>query len=159
LFSWMVFGPWLGFLISSISSLFTTMFWYVVGVLTGGIFIYQNKTDKKRFQKLKIQLKEHTFFTALMMHLMLLPYDLTNYICWVLRIPFFKFISGTFLWVLPACFIFVSAGAAFHWKEINSYTTLVENINYLILIISSVFFMLTTLIARTLKKKYTDISL
>lgn len=73
-----------------------------------------SKKDKKRFKKLKIQLYENTFFTTMLMRLMLLPYDLTNYICGVLRVPFLRFVGGTFLGVLPACFILVSAGAAFH---------------------------------------------
>jgi uncharacterized membrane protein YdjX (TVP38/TMEM64 family) len=67
------------------------MFGYMVGRLTGGIFIQENK--EKKFKKLKTQLHEHTFFTTMMMRFLQLPYDLTNYICGVLKIPFFKFVA------------------------------------------------------------------
>ncbi len=159
LFSGMVLGPWLWFLISFVSTLFTSMFGYVVWVLTGGIFIKHKKKDKKRFEKLKKQLYENTFFTTMMMRLMLLPYDLTNYICGLLRIPFFRFVWGTMVGVLPTCFIFVSAGAAFYGKNITSYQTLTENINYTTLIFSSVLLIWASLFARYLKKRYKEISL
>ncbi len=158
LFSGMVFGPWYWFLISSISTFFTSMFGYLVGVLTGWIFIHHDKKQKK-FKKLKVQLYEHTFFTTMLLRLMMFPYDLTNYICWMLKVPFFRFVWGTIAWILPACFIFVSAWAAFYGKEVNSYETLVNNINYGLLVFSSIFIIIVTIFAKVLKNKYRDIRL
>jgi len=155
LFSGMVFGPWYWFLVSSISTFFTSMFGYVVWKMTGWIFIQENK--EKKFKKLKIQLHEHTFFTTMMMRFLQLPYDLTNYICWVLRVPFLKFVAWSTLWVLPATFVYVSAWAAFYGSEITSYETLLKNINYSLLLFASVFFIFILLVAHILKKKYKDI--
>jgi uncharacterized membrane protein YdjX (TVP38/TMEM64 family) len=95
----------------------------------------------------------------MMMRFLQLPYDLTNYICGVLKIPFFKFVAWSTLWVLPATFVYVSAWAAFYGSEITSYETLLENINYSVLIFASVFFIIILVTSQILKKKYKEIRL
>ncbi len=157
LFSGMVFWPILWFGVSSVSTLFSTMFSYWVWYFTWWIVL-----EKKNFKKLEIlrwKLSKNTFQTTFMMRLIMLPFDLSNYICGVLQAPFLKYVFGTWLWVLPATAVFVGAGAAFYGKNINNYETLLQNVNYTYLMLSSVFFITIIIVSKMVKKKFRDISL
>lgn len=156
-FAGMVFGPIYGFLVCSTSLFFSAMFSYWVGYLTGGIVL--EKKEIKRFSKLKERMKRDTFSTTIMMRLIMLPYDLSNYICWVLRAPFIRYVAGTSLWVMPATAVFVWAGAAFYGKDINNFQTLLQNVNYTYLMLSSVFFIIIVIVSKLIKKKFRDISI
>lgn len=157
LFSGMVFWPILGFFVSSVSTLLSTMFSYWVWYFTGGIIL--EKKNFKRLEKLKEKLRRNTFQTTFMMRLIMLPFDLSNYICWVLQAPYLKYVSGTWLWVLPATAVFVWAWSAFYGKNINNYETLLQNVNYTYLMLSSVFFIIIIIVSKLIKKKFRDISI
>lgn len=157
LFSGMVFGPLLWFFVSSLSTLLSTMFSYWVWFLTWGLIL--EKKNFKKLEKLKNKLSQHTFQTTFMMRIIMLPFDLSNYICGVLQAPYIRYVTGTWLWVLPATAIFVWAGAAFYGKNITSYDTLLQNVNYIYLILSSVFFVTIIIISKIVKEKYRDISI
>ena len=157
LFSWMVFWPFLGFIVSSLSTLFSTMFSYWVGYFTWWIIL--EKKNFKRLKKLKQKLRNNTFQTTFMMRMIMLPFDLSNYICWVFQAPYIKYVLGTWLWVLPATAVFVWAWAAFYGENITDYDTLLENVNYSYLMLSSAFFIIIIWGSRLVKKKYQDISI
>jgi len=156
-FAGMVFWPVIWFLVCSVTLFFSAMFSYNVWYYTWWI-VLERKSIKK-FEKLKLKLEQDTFTTTVMMRLVMLPFDLSNYICGVLSAPFWKYVFWTGLWVMPATVVFVSAGAAFYWQNINSFETLLENINYTYLILSSGFFISIILLSRILKKKFGDINL
>ena len=157
IFSGMVFGPVYGFIVSFIATFFSTMFSYGVGRITWADFI--EKKQWKRLLKLKDKLHRDTFFTALMMRLLLLPYDLWNYICWVLRAPFKQYLFGTTIGLAPGTFVIVAAGAAFYGQNVQSYDTLIENIKYENLWFASGFLCTIVLVSRVLKKKFKNINL
>lgn len=157
LFSGMVFWPFFGFIVSSISTFFSAKFSYWVGYLTWWIVL--EKKNIKKFEKLQSKLAENTFQTTFMMRLIMLPFDLSNYICWVLQAPYIKYLFGTWIWVLPATAVFVGAGAAFYGKDINTFDALLENVNYSYLMLSSGFFISIIILSRILKKRYKDINL
>jgi len=156
-FAWMVFWPVLWFLVCSVTLYFSSMFSYGVWYLTWWIVL--KKKNIKKLEKVKIKLERDTFWTTLMMRLIMLPYDLSNYICWVLQVPFLKYVLGTGIWVMPATAVFVWAGSAFYGQNITSFETLLENVNYLYLIFSSGFFLTIIVLSRILKRRYKDISL
>lgn len=157
LFSGMVFGPILGFMVSSVSTLFSTMFSYWVGYLTWWIIL--ERKDFKRFHKLKKKLQKNTFQTTFMMRLMNLPLDLSNYICWVLQAPYVSYVSGTWLWVQAATAVYVWAWAAFYGQNINDFDSLLKNVNYGYLMLSSVFFVTIIIVSKIIKKNFRDISI
>lgn len=160
IFSGMVFGPVYWFFISLLACFFSSMFSYGVGRITGPwVPKIRKKKHKSKKQILRNKLHEDTFFTALMMRFLLLPYDLTNYICWVMRAPFFPFIAGTTIGIAPATFVIVSAGSAFHGKEVTNYQTLLENIKYENLWFASGFFITILLVSQILRRKFKSISL
>ena len=157
IFSGMVFGPVFGFMISFVATFCSTMFSYAMGRITGAWFI--EKKQWKRLGKLKQKLHKDTFFTAIMMRLLLLPYDLWNYMCGTLKAPFWKYVAGTTLGLMPATFVVVSAGSAFYGQNIQSYDTLIENIKYENLWFASGFMLTIVLVSRVLKRKYKNINL
>jgi len=157
IFSGMVFGPVYGFLISTIATFFSTMFSYAIWNITGWDFIEKRKW--KRLEKLKNKLHKDTFFTALMMRFLLLPYDLWNYVCGMLQAPFKKYVAGTTLGILPATFVVVSAGSAFYDQNIRDYQSLIENIHYENLWFASGFFVTILLLSQVLKRRYKYINL
>jgi uncharacterized membrane protein YdjX (TVP38/TMEM64 family) len=55
------------------------MFSYWVGFFTGGILL--EKKNFKKLEKLKTHLRKNTFGTTFMMRLIMLPFDLSNYVC------------------------------------------------------------------------------
>jgi len=156
-FSGMVFGPILGFWVSSLSTLISTMFSYWVWYLTWWIVLEKKKFIK--LEKLKTKLRNDTFKTTFMMRLVNLPLDLSNYICWVLQAPYLKYILWTWLWVQAATAVFVSAWAAFYGKNITNFEMLLQNVNYNYLMLSSAFFITIIIVSRFIKKKYKDISI
>jgi len=157
IFSGMVFGPVYGFFISSLGILLSTMFTYSIWRVTGWSFI--EKRQWKKIKKLKEKLSKDPFFTALMMRFLLLPYDLSNYVCGMLKTPFWKYVSWTTLGIMPATFVLVSAGSAFYGKNVQDYDTLLKNIKYENLWFASGFFLTILVVSRILKKKYKNINL
>lgn len=157
IFSWMVFGPIIWFVVSSASTLLSIMFTYVMWYLTGWILL--EKRNFKKLESLKLKLRTHTFKTAVSMRLIMLPFDLSNYICWVLQAPFLKFVFGTWIWVLPGTAVFVAAGTAFYGKNVTSFDTLIQNVNTWYLILSSAFFISIIILSKVVKEKYWDLSI
>lgn len=94
-----------------------------------------------------------------MLRFLLLPFDLTNYICGILKAPFLPYIAGTTLGIAPATFILVSAGSAFYGAEVTSYQTLLENIKYENLWFASGFLITILVVSQILKKKYKNFKL
>lgn len=74
IFIGMVFGPVYGFFLAAVAAFFSCMFSYGVGRITGAEFI--EKKQWKRLEKIKTKLHKNTFYNALMMRFLLLPYDL-----------------------------------------------------------------------------------
>lgn len=157
IFAGMVFWPLMWFLVCSLTLFFSAMFSYNVWYFTGWIVL--EKKNIKKLETLKSKLRQDTFSTTVMMRLIMLPYDLSNYICWVLQAPFWKYVFGTSLGVMPATVVFVGAWSAFYGQNITSFDTLLVNVNYKYLILSSGFFLTIIVLSRILGKRYKDISL
>jgi uncharacterized membrane protein YdjX (TVP38/TMEM64 family) len=79
--------------------------------------------------------------------------------CGTLKAPFWKYVAGTTLGLMPATFVVVSAGSAFYGQNIQSYDTLIENIKYENLWFASGFMLTIVLVSRVLKRKYKNINL
>jgi len=157
LFSGMVFWPILWFIVSSTSAFLSIMFTYWIWYFTGGVILEKKKY--KKWEKLKNKLRKNTFQTTIIMRLLMLPFDLSNYICWVLQAPYIKYVCGTWLWVLPVMAVFIGAWSAFYGKDINNYETLLQNVNYTYLMLSSAFFIIMIIASKYMKKKFRDISI
>ena len=153
LFAWAVFGLWWWTIICLIANGTSALFSYGVGRSTWW-HLFEHMNPGKRIKNIQSKIHSETFFTVCMMRLLFFPYDLTNYICGVLKIPVSPYFWATMLAGIPWVFIFVLAGAAFYGQEINSFSEVTQNINYNYLYLASWLFLLSIIISKILKKKY-----
>ncbi len=153
LFAWAVFGLFWGFIICMIANGTSCLFSYWVWRTTWGRFM-GNISESWRLGKIQSKLHSDTFFTVCMIRLLFFPFDLTNYICGVLKIPVSPYLWATMLAGIPGVFIFVLAWAAFYWQEINSLSQVTQNVNYAYLYLASWLFLMSIVISKILKKKY-----
>jgi uncharacterized membrane protein YdjX (TVP38/TMEM64 family) len=62
-------------------------------------------------------LREQTFPTVVVLRLTYLPFDLVNYACGLLRVPWWQYFFGTFIGILPPMITFVSFGATVDFES------------------------------------------
>lgn len=157
IFAGMVFWPVYGFFLAGIATSLSCMFSYFIWNITGAELM--EKKQGLRLKKLKNKLHKDTFYNALMMRFLLIPYDLSNYVCGMLKVPFWKYVGGASLGILPATFVFVSAGSAFYGKNITSYQSMLENIRYENLWFASGFFCSIIVVSKVLQRKYKNLTI
>ncbi|MDA9128932.1 VTT domain-containing protein [Candidatus Gracilibacteria bacterium] len=153
LFAGAIFGVWWGSFICIIAYSISCVFSYGVGRATGGT-IFERIPEASRIKKLRGKIQANTFFTLTMMRLLFFPFDLTNYLCGVSKMPLRPFAFGTILGGIPGIMIFVLAGAAFHGQEINSLSEVSQNVNYSYLFLASGLFLVSIVFSKVLKQKY-----
>jgi len=146
-----VFWPIYGCLISIGSVFFSTMFSYGVWYMTWGKLL-QDVPWVSKIWKLKKRLQKDPFHTAIFTRIIFLPFDLTNYLAGTFFVPFWKYVWGTTLWVLPVTFSIVLIGAAFHGKDISSLWEIQKNIDITYLFFSAILLWVLLLFAKILKK-------
>ena len=153
LFAWAVFGLWWGIIICLVANGTSCLFSYAVWRSTGWYFS-EHISDWGRIEKIQSKLHTDTFFTVCIIRLLFFPFDLTNYICGALKIPVTPYFWATMIAWIPGVFIFVLAGAAFYGQDINSLSEVSQNINYNYLYFASWLFLISVIISKILKKKY-----
>ena len=152
LLAWVLFGFFWGSIISTIANYFSVIFSYYVGYFTGGK-IFENQSWFRRIKKFQKKLQKDTFFSVSLTRLLFFPFDLTNYLCGVFKIPIIPYILATVA-CIPGTIIFVLAWAAFYGEEITSFSELFQNINYQYLYISIFFFCMSLILTWYLQRKY-----
>ena len=90
------------------------------------------------FQGVERQLKERGFMTVLIMRLIYLPFDATNFACGLTGMSFREYSAGTFLGIIPGAVTFVYFGSG--WFDRRN------------LAISAVIFAVSLVIARIAKR-------
>ena len=75
-------------------------------------------TDEGVISRYTERMRQNSFMTVLIMHLLFLPYELVNFLAGILRINWQAFIFATFLGSLPGFFTFVPFGAALDLKKL-----------------------------------------
>lgn len=88
---------------------------YGLGRLFGADLIPSDEGVVSRYAE---RMRENSFITTLLMHLLFLPYELVNFLAGILRINWRAFILATFLGSLPGFFTFVPFGAALDLKKL-----------------------------------------
>lgn len=150
IFAGVLFWFFWGIIICTIANMLSTVFSYYVGYITGGKMLGSSRWFH-RIEQLQSKLRKNTFVSVAMMRLLSFPFDLTNYICWILKIPLIPYVAATVAWV-PSTSTFVLAGAAFYGQEISSFSDLTQGINYTYLYIAIIFFILIIIFSQILKK-------
>lgn len=152
LFAGVVFWFFWGTIICSLANFTSVIFSYYVGYFTGGK-VFESQSGFHRIKKLQNRLKKDTFFSVSLTRILFFPFDLTNYLCWVFKIPILPYILATFT-CIPGTAIFVLAGAAFYGEEITSFWELSENLNSSYLYWALLFFLLSLVVWKYFQKKY-----
>lgn len=88
---------------------------YGMGRLLGADLL---PTEEGLVSRYAERMRQNSFVTVLIMHLLFLPYELVNFLAGILRINWRAFILATFLGSLPGFFTFVPFGAALDLKKL-----------------------------------------
>ena len=139
LLSGLIFWFWGWLLASFLANISSIAFSYFVGYATAGKYV---KIPKKflRLKKMEGKIRENTFTHILTLRLVAFPFDLLSYLSGVFRIPFKNFWIASLLGSYPFTFIALTAGSAFHGKDVHSFAELTQNIDYTKLFFSLLLF-------------------
>jgi len=120
--------------------------------------IYWNKVIKSDeigfLSNLSQKANNKPFITVLLARILFLPFDLTNYWSWFLKIRWKSYFLATFVWIIPWLAIFILAWASFYHKEVVSFSDFTQNVDVKYLYISSLLFLVTIILWYMLKKRY-----
>lgn len=98
-----------------IGSLGAAQMAYGLGRLFGADLIPADEGVVSRYAE---RMRQNSFVTILLMHLLFLPYELVNFLAGILYINWRAFLFATFLGSLPGFFTFVPFGAALDLKKL-----------------------------------------
>lgn len=104
----------LALLYTTIGSLGAAQMAYWMGNIWGADLLPQRAGIVTRYAE---RMRNHSFMTVLIMHLIFLPYELVNYLAGILRIQRLPFLLATFLGSLPGLLTFVPFGASLDMKK------------------------------------------
>ncbi|MCL4836019.1 MAG: TVP38/TMEM64 family protein [Caldilineaceae bacterium] len=109
-----LYGPLLGSAYALIGGNLSGSLAYFVGRFFGGDLFAEEAADASSFMaRHAANLRRNGFEAVLVMRLIYLPFDLVNYLCGFVRVPWLQYAAGTFLGVLPGAVTFVLIGSVF----------------------------------------------
>jgi uncharacterized membrane protein YdjX (TVP38/TMEM64 family) len=106
-----LFGPWVGIAVVLVGlNLSGTVAWAIGRSLSGpGAGRAGASGGMRRWVG---RLHDNALQTVLVMRLVMIPYDVVNYLCGYLRVPWGPFVVGTAIGVIPSTVAMVLAGAS-----------------------------------------------
>ena len=111
----------------SVSNLILAIFYTILGSLGAAQMAYGLgrifgadliSADEGVVYRYAERMRQNSFVTVLLMHLLFLPYELVNFLAGILRINWKAFLLATFLGSLPGFLTFVPFGAALDLKKL-----------------------------------------
>jgi len=99
----------------------------------------------------KNKVNDNAFLSILTTRLLFLPFDLINYISWVLKIKWRGFFLWTLIWTIPGSLIFVLAWSSV--ENVWSFDFSKISIDFKTMVISVILFVASLGLAKILKKK------
>ncbi|MBI3958063.1 MAG: TVP38/TMEM64 family protein [Chloroflexi bacterium] len=109
-----LYGPALGTVYALIGGNLSGTLAYFVGRFFGGDLFAEEDADANGFvARHAANLRRNGFEAVLVMRLIYLPYDLVNYLCGFVRVPWLQYATATLLGVLPGSLTFVLIGSVF----------------------------------------------
>ncbi len=118
--SGLLFGPWLGILLTIVGENASANFAFFLARRLGRDWIARH--EGARLRDWEQHLCRHGFETVLVMRLIYLPFDLVNYGCGLTNMSQRDFFLGTFLGILPGLVGFVLLGGSVHSGENHPFT-------------------------------------
>ncbi|MDC0506040.1 FAD-dependent oxidoreductase [Candidatus Gracilibacteria bacterium] len=147
-------GALFGFVPGLIYTVFGATFSALFAHFLGGVFGKKLLSDEGGgiIDTLRKQTSDSPFMSTLMTRLLFFPYDLTNYACGFLKVPWKPFAIATFVGIIPGSAVFILAGAAFHNETLTSFSDALSGIDTSLLIWAAILFVATLGFAKLLKK-------
>ena len=107
-----LYGPLLGTGYALIGGNLAGSLAYFVGRFFGGDLFNQDDAEASGFvARYAANLRRNGFESVLIMRLIYLPYDLVNYLCGFVRVPWIQYATATLLGVLPGSLTFTLLGS------------------------------------------------
>ena len=109
-----LYGPAWGTLYALIGGNLSGTVAYFIGRFFGGDLFDEDDAEANSFlSRHAANLRRNGFEAVLVMRLIYLPYDLVNYLCGFVRVPWLQYATGTLLGVLPGSLTFTLLGSVF----------------------------------------------
>ena len=147
--SWALFWVWWGFLFTMIWENLSANFAYLLGRIFGKKLIKPESTGL--IVDLKNKVSENAFISILMTRLLFFPFDIVNYISWILKVKWRWFFLWTVIWIIPWALIFIIAWASVENASEFDFSKISFDTN--MLLISLWLFISSLILAKYLKKK------
>jgi uncharacterized membrane protein YdjX (TVP38/TMEM64 family) len=145
-----LFWVWGGFLFTMVWENLSANFAYLLWK------IFWKKLIKPESSGLIVDLKnkvsENAFLSILMTRLLFFPFDVVNYISWILRVKWRWFFLWTVIWIIPWALIFIIAWASVENAQSFDFSKITFNTN--MIFISIWLFISSLILAKYLKKKW-----
>ena len=108
-----LFGPWLGILLTMIGENISANISFVVGRYFTADLLKYFSTKKRYVPRLTCKIQDNGFFTVLIMRLTFLPFDLVGYSSGMCNIKQRDFALATVIGTIPGLLTFVFLGGSF----------------------------------------------
>ena len=109
-----LYGPAWGTLYALLGGNLSGTVAYFIGRFFGGELFNEDDAEASGFvARHAANLRRNGFEAVLVMRLIYLPYDLVNYLCGFVRVPWLQYATGTLLGVLPGALTFTLLGSVF----------------------------------------------
>ncbi len=138
----------LAILYTAIGSLGAAQVGYWVGNFLGADLLPHHEGIVARYAD---RMRNNSFMTVLVMHLIFLPYELVNYLAGIVRIKRLPFLVATFLGSLPGLFTFVPFGASLDMKRMMVGES--PDFSWRTLLFALVVLLLSLVMARYLRRR------
>jgi len=115
-----------------------------------GIVPQVNGTRSETIQRYADRLRRNGFLTVLTMRLVLLPFDVVNYLAALMAVDWKAFLLATTIGVLPSTLAFVSFGAAIDMSQMAAGQT--PQIDVKMVLLAVILFILSLIISRWYKQ-------
>ncbi len=144
-----LFGFWWGSLYTWIGENASANFAYGLGRFLGKDLINENEMGFMANWKKKIN--QNGFISVLIMRLIFLPFDLTNYGCGILRVKWRSYFLATLVGIIPGMMTFVSFGASI--ENIEAFDPSQLGLDSRQLLISVLLFVGSLYLSKIVKKR------
>lgn len=111
-----LFGFWGGWALTIVGENLSANVAYFIGRLLAGNAV--NESTNRFVRRWRPTLEEHAVATILILRIIYLPFDLVNYACGILAVPWWKYATGTVIGILPPMVTFVSFGASIDVEQV-----------------------------------------
>lgn len=144
-----LFWVWWGFIFTMIWENLSANFAYLLWRIFGKKLIKPESSGL--IVDLKNKVSENAFISILMTRLLFFPFDLVNYISWILKVKWRGFFLWTVIWIIPWALIFIIAWASVENASEFDFSKITFDTNMLLM--AGWLFIASLVLAKFLKKK------